>query len=161
MHGSPLRAPDCETRSLGGVRGDATGSGGSVMATESFEVSAFLPAPPWRVYEAWLDGTEHGAFTGGPATSEPAVGGAFTAWDGYIQGKNLALEPYCRILQSWRTTEFPPRSPDSRLEVLLDAQEGGTHLTLRHSEIPEGQGESYKQGWLEFYFEPMQQYFAT
>jgi uncharacterized protein YndB with AHSA1/START domain len=131
------------------------------MPVESFEVSTFLPAPPWRVYEAWLDGTEHGLFTGGPATSEPAVGGVFTAWDGYIQGRILALEPYSRILQSWRTTEFPAESPDSCLEVLLDTEEGGTRLTLRHSEIPEGQGEEYKQGWLEFYFEPMRDYFAS
>jgi activator of HSP90 ATPase len=131
------------------------------MAGESFEVSTFLPAPPWRVYEAWLDGTEHGLFTGGPATGEPAVGGAFTAWDGYIQGRNLALEPYCRIVQAWRTTEFPAGSPDSCLEVLLDAEEAGTRLTLRHSEIPEGQGEEYKQGWLDYYFEPMREYFAS
>ncbi len=70
------------------------------------------------------------------------------------------LEPNHRIVQSWRTTEFPPESPDSRLELILEEVEGGTKLTLRHSNIPEGQGQMYKDGWVEWYFEPMQAYFS-
>lgn len=32
------------------------------------------------------------AFTGSKATCDAGVGGEFTAWDGYISGKNLELE---------------------------------------------------------------------
>ena len=56
---------------------------------------------------------------------------------------------------AWRTTEFPLDSPDSRVEVLLDKEAGGTRLTLMHSEIPEGQADEYLQGWKDFYFAPM------
>jgi uncharacterized protein YndB with AHSA1/START domain len=126
----------------------------------SFEVSTILPVKPERLYKAWLDSTEHGEFTGSPAEIVPKVGGEFTAWDGYIQGVNLELAPYRRILQSWRAEDFPPDASDSRLEVLLDVVPDGTRLTLIHSNLPEGQAEEFKQGWIDFYFTPMKAYFT-
>jgi activator of HSP90 ATPase len=63
-------------------------------------------------------------------------------------------------VQSWRTSDFPEESEDSRLEILLEEAEGGTKLTLIHTQIPEGQGEEYRRGWEEFYFEPLSQYFS-
>lgn len=128
--------------------------------TESFTLSTVIPASPARIYEAWLDGREHGAFTGGKAEVEPGIGGAFTAWDGYIRGRTLDLSEGRRILQSWRTTEFPAGSEDSLLELILEETTGGTRLTLRHSGIPEGQAASYEEGWGEHYFDPMKRYFA-
>ena len=128
---------------------------------EKIELSTIFPAGPERIYRAWLDSAEHTAFTGGAAIIEPQVGGAFSAWDGYIQGVTLVLEPYRRIVQTWRTTEFPEASADSRLEVLLEEVEAGTKLTLIHSEIPAGQGEDYRQGWVENYFNPMEEYFSS
>ena len=130
------------------------------MPNESIRVSDVIPAPPDRIYRAWLDASEHSAFTGGEATVDPFPGGKFTAWDGYIEGTTLELEPGNRIVQAWRTTEFPPGSADSRLEVLLEPAEGGTRVTFIHTEIPEGQGASYESGWEEYYFGPMRKYFA-
>ncbi len=127
--------------------------------TETIQCSTVLPASPERVYRAWLDSADHAAFTGSPAHIEPGVGGMFTAWDGYIQGRTLELAPYSRIVQSWRTDDFLPGDPDSRLEVLLEPAEGGTRLSLVHSQIPDGQGQEYYQGWVDYYFAPMQTYF--
>jgi activator of HSP90 ATPase len=127
---------------------------------ESIKVSAVLPASPKRLYEAWLDSKEHSKFTGGKAVIDGRKGGNFTAWDGYIRGKNLELEPNKRIVQSWRTSEFPSRSADSRIEVLFDKAESGAKITIVHTSIPEGQGEEYRQGWLDYYFKPMKEYFG-
>lgn len=130
------------------------------MARERFELEARISAAPAAVYRAWLTGREHARMTGGPATGQPSVGADHSAWDGYIRGRNLELEPGVRLLQSWRTAEFPESAPDSILEVLLFGDGGGTRLVLRHSEIPEGQGARYREGWVEHYFEPMQKYFG-
>jgi uncharacterized protein YndB with AHSA1/START domain len=48
----------------------------------SLKLSTIVPAPRKRVFEAWLDSREHGAFTGGKAQIQAKVGGRFTAWDG-------------------------------------------------------------------------------
>ncbi|MSP92833.1 MAG: hypothetical protein EXR79_13685 [Myxococcales bacterium] len=131
------------------------------MAQDAFELAVTLPAPPDRVYEAWLDPDEHAAFTGGVATIDAAAGGKFTAWDGYISGTTLELDPPRRIVQAWRTTDFTAADGDSRVTVTLEPDDaGGTRLTLAHGEIPEGQGERYAQGWREYYFESMQAYFG-
>ena len=127
---------------------------------ESLHLETELPASPERIYTAWLSGEEHGAFTGAPATCDPVVGGAFTAWDNYIDGRNLGLEPFQRIVQTWRTTEFPEGSEDSRIEVRLEAVPVGTHLTLVHTNIPDGQSAQYDTGWQDYYFKPMREYFT-
>jgi len=128
--------------------------------TEQIKLTATFSVPPKQIYTAWLNGKEHGAMTGGgSSTASNKVGGNFTAWDKYISGKNLELVPNKRILQSWRSTEFPNNHLDSYLLVKLEEVGGGTKLTLIHSEIPEGQSKSYKDGWKKFYFAPMKKYF--
>lgn len=127
---------------------------------ESLKMSVILPVPAGRLYRAWLSGAEHSAFTGSKATVTAGVGVAFTAGDDYIQGTTLELEPNKRIVQSWRTTEFAASDQDSRLEVLLEETSQGTKVTLVHTNIPDGQAATYRQGWLDFYFMPMKQYFA-
>lgn len=127
---------------------------------ESIEVAAEFKVSPKRLYDAWLDGKQHSAFTGGAEASvEAHVGGEHTAWDGYIWGKVVTLEPHRRIVQTWRTSEFPEDSEDSQLEILLEPTPGGTRLRLVHTRIPDGQGDMYRDGWDESYFRPMRTYF--
>ncbi len=130
------------------------------MALETVRVTAVLPASADRVYAAWLDSREHTRMTGSEAAVDPRVGGEHSAWDGYIEGRILELEPGRRIVQAWRTTDFPLGHTDSRLEVHLLDVEGGCEVTLVHAEIPEGQGAQYEQGWRDHYLEPMAKYFA-
>lgn len=131
------------------------------MSTESIQITEQLPVSANRVYTAWLDSTEHTAMTGGTATAEPIADSDHSAWDGYITGKTLELEEGKRILQSWRTSEFPQDAEDSLLEILLQDNEHGCLVTLNHSNIPEGQGEQYNSGWKDHYFDPMKVYFSA
>ena len=125
----------------------------------SFTISDTYAIPPEALYVAWLDSVLHSAMTGGEAHISAELGVSFSVWDGYITGQNLELEPGKRIVQTWRTTEFTPEDPDSRLEILLNPALEGTKLTLIHSGIPKGQPD-YAQGWKDFYFEPMREYFS-
>ena len=127
--------------------------------TERIEVSEVLPVRQKNLYEAWLDSDKHSAFTGSPAVIDKRVGGTFTAWDGYISGTTITVEPFSRIIQTWRTTEFPDDAPDSEIEVVFEEVPEGTKITLIHTDIPDGQGEAYRKGWIDFYFTPMKQYF--
>ena len=129
--------------------------------TDSFEISTVIPsATAGQVCRGWLDSAEHSAFTGSPAEITRDGEGQFTAWDGYISGSTLEVEAPNRILQTWRTSEFPADSPDSRLEILIEDVDEGVRLTLIHTGIPSGQGENYRQGWEDYYFEPMRTYYS-
>ena len=125
-----------------------------------FELVCELPASPQAVYEAWLSSAGHSAMTGAKAKASKKVGAAYSAWDGYIVGRNLELDPGRRIVQSWRTTEFAADVPDSTVTIDLTPIGAGTRLTLKHAGVPDGQTSYENEGWREFYFEPMQAYFA-
>ncbi len=125
-----------------------------------FSVSDVMPTSPEDVYDAWMSSDRHAAMTGGdPANIDPRVGGTFEAGDGYISGTTLELEPGRRIVQSWRTTDFAAEDADSRIEVLFEPVAGGARVTLNHSAIPDGQS-GYEEGWRDYYFAPMRDYFA-
>jgi activator of HSP90 ATPase len=126
-----------------------------------FTVSDIIPASPPAIYQAWLDSKAHAAMTGGkPARVAAGLGGGFTVWDGYITGKNLALEPGRRIRQSWRTTKFTAADPDSEIEVVLEPVGAQTRVTVHHRNVPDGHTSYRDGGCQKSYFDPMKLYFA-
>jgi len=125
-----------------------------------FSVSDVIPASPQEIYDAWLSSDGHEKITGGkPAQMSAQEGAAFTVWNGYIRGRNLKLEPSRRIVQSWRTTKFSAADPDSQIEVLLEPAAGGTRITMRHSNVPDGHTSYRDGGWQRSYFDPMKEDF--
>jgi activator of HSP90 ATPase len=125
-----------------------------------FFVSDVIPASPQEIYDAWLSSDGHEKITGGkPAQMSAQEGAAFTVWNGYISGRNLKLEPPRRIVQSWRTTKFSAADSDSQIEVLLEPAPGGTRITVRHSNVPDGHTSYRDGGWQRSYFDPMKEYF--
>jgi len=130
------------------------------MGKNEFELIEMFPTSAEEIFDAWLSSEGHSLMTGSPAEVIGRTGGTFSAWDGYIWGTTLEMDRPRRILQAWRTSEFPEASPDSQVEIMLEKVNDGTKLTLRHSIIPEGQVEGYKQGWMDFYFKPMRKYFG-
>ena len=125
---------------------------------ESCELKAIFNTSPKALYEAWLIGEEHAEMTGGDATGSAKEGTEFTAWDGYIWGTNKTLTPHSKIIQAWRTAEFAENDDDSIVEISLTEVDGGTELTITHTNIPEGQTQ-YEQGWVDHYIDPMTAFF--
>lgn len=127
---------------------------------DTITITTTIPASPQAIYEAWLDSKKHGDMTGGDASIDGRVGGLFSAWGDYIEGTTRELVANQRIVQEWRTSEFPPNAPDSSVEIRLEAVGGSCKLTLKHTGLPSGDGPKYKQGWEDYYFKPMKEYFA-
>ena len=130
------------------------------MKPESILVTALLPVTASALYRAWLCSKEHSAMTGARATIKAEEGSNFTAWEGYISGEIMGLEPESRIVTTWRTDEFPEDTDDSQVEILLRDSTQGCQFTLRHTSIPAGDGQKYFDGWQEYYVKPMTAYFA-
>tara|TARA_R110002073_G_scaffold336450_2_gene533549 strand:+ start:1663 stop:2058 length:396 start_codon:yes stop_codon:yes gene_type:complete len=123
-----------------------------------FTLTTTIKATAKQIYKSWLSTQGHTKMTGGVAFVSDKIGDSFTVWDGYITGANVALEPYNRIVQSWRSSNFEDHEDDSQIEVILNEGDSETKLTLIHTNVPES-GEHYKKGWSEHYFEPMKHYF--
>jgi uncharacterized protein YndB with AHSA1/START domain len=112
------------------------GERGGAMPFE-FSVSDLIPASAQDIYDAWLSSSGHEKITGGQKA-----------------------QPGRRIVQSWRTTKFTATDPDSQIEVLLQPAAGGTTVTVRHSNVPDGHTSYRDGGWQRSYFEPMKQHFT-
>jgi activator of HSP90 ATPase len=123
------------------------------------EQKIIVPSTPTKIYDALMDSDKHSSFTGSKATIDPIVGGKFTAWDGYIQGKNTILERGKKIVQEWITTEWPKGYPPSTLELTFKETRDGTEITMTHSRVPAEQAEDIGQGWIDFYWTPLKKYF--
>jgi uncharacterized protein YndB with AHSA1/START domain len=132
-----------------------------VRSTVTLVQTHEFAAAPAFVYRALMDSEQHAKFTGGGAQIDPDVGGRFTAWDGYITGRNLELIEGERIVQSWRTSEWPDEYDDSRLEISLAPSATGTKLTMIHDSVPSSQAAALEQGWIDNYWEPLRKFFAA
>lgn len=121
--------------------------------------TALIDANTMEVYEAYVDPKKHAAFTGSPATGTPKVGGRFTAWDGYSWGKYLKLEKGKRILHEWTTSDWLEGYPPSLVELTLKQKGKKTELTMVHSKAPAEQADDYAQGWRDYYWGPLKEYF--
>lgn len=120
----------------------------TIAGTTSFTQTVILPAPPQRVYDALLDGEKTTAFTDAYAYGQPEVGFEFSAYDDYIVGRNLELQPYERIVQQWQA-----REPNwlvehfSKVTLILRPHAEGTELTLTHEDVPVEYASAIADGW--------------
>jgi activator of HSP90 ATPase len=116
---------------------------------------------PEAVYRAFVSSKEHTAFTGSGAKCSARVGGGFTAWDEYISGKNIELVEGKKIVQEWKTSEWPEGYEPSILKISLKKKGTGTQLSMIQSRVPASQVDQYDKGWYESYWEPLKQYFRA
>jgi activator of HSP90 ATPase len=127
------------------------------QARTSLHQEIELKALPQRIYEIILDSKQFAAFTGMPATIDPAAGGAFSMFGGMIVGRNVELVPTQRIVQAWRPTHWDP-GVYSVVKFVLKPQGSGTMLILDHTGFPEGEYDSLFKGWGLRYWDPLKKY---
>ena len=126
------------------------------MTTRKIRQSVSFKASPHDAYEALMDSKKHAKFTGGKASISRKVGGKFSAFDGYAEGVNLQLVPDKKIVQSWRTSDWP-EGQYSKVTFLFKEIVGGTHLTFSQTGVPEEQYDEIAQGWRDYYWAPMKE----
>ncbi len=130
------------------------------LETVTIEQTQFLSAKPVEVYDAFVNPKKHSEFTGAKATGEAVAGGEFTAYDGYISGTYAELVRARKIVQDWRTSEWPEGYPPSRLEFQFAPKDDGTEVTMTHSQVPAAQADAYRQGWVDYYWKPLEEHFS-
>lgn len=132
------------------------------MAPQKFGVikqSVIIDAPPLEVYDAYVNPKKHSDFTSSPASWAARKGARFEAWDGYITGTFVELVKGRRVVQEWKTTEWPEGYPHSTLELTFRRKGQKTELVMVHSKVPAEQVQKYTEGWVESYWDPLKEYF--
>lgn len=120
--------------------------------------SVVLPASQQQLYDTYLDSQGHRAFTGATASIEGKPGGAFSAFDGMLEGKILHLVAPWLIVQSWRSVSFKEDDPDSTLILCFTPETEGTRVNLVHLDVPEHDREGVSKGWVAHYWDPWREH---
>lgn len=130
------------------------------MKTKVIKQKAIIPAKPLDVYNALMDSKKHSAFTMSVCKIGKKEGSSYSAYDGYINGKNVKLIPGKKIVQTWQAVDGV-WSEDHFSEITFDlkASPKGTEINFVQKNVPVNQVEEFKKGWVKHYWEPLQNYF--
>ena len=129
------------------------------IETKDLRQGAMLRAGPHDVYEMLMDSGRHSAFTDAKARISRKVGGRFTAYDGWIEGRNVRLVKDREIVQEWRGADWP-EGHYSTVTITLKGSGSGTRLMLSQKGIPANKYTDIRDGWKEWYWERMKVYIA-
>ena len=95
-----------------------------------------------------------------PTEISHQAGGAFSAFGGYITGRQIELVPLQLIVQAWRVGNWDKGVYSIARFALMD-HGAGTNLQFDHTGFPVGQAEHLAAGWKEHYWEPLQKYLSA
>lgn len=123
-----------------------------------FTQEIILKASPEELYREIMDSEKHSAFTGAEAIISQEEGGDFSVYGGYAYGKNLKLESGKRIEQSWRAREdqWPEDCMSTIVFTFKKLDEERTKLEFIQKDIPEAVAETFKKGWMDYYWNPLE-----
>jgi uncharacterized protein YndB with AHSA1/START domain len=132
------------------------------MVTKEIKQTVFFPVSPETVYKALMSSEIQSIFTDSDCRIGENVGDDYDAYDGYIEGTNLELVPYSKIVQSWTAFEDAwPEDHETKVIFELSPKENGTELKFTHENVPENLYDAFYDGWIEHYWEPMKDYFES
>ncbi|HLC47723.1 MAG TPA: SRPBCC domain-containing protein [Candidatus Norongarragalinales archaeon] len=129
------------------------------MGKNKIVQEVLLPASPAEVYDMLADPRKHSEFTGAKAAGTDRLGGKFSTWDGYSFGRNLDLARGKKIVQEWQTTNWPKGAKPSKVILSFYAKGKGTLLKFMQADVPSELLGDLKQGWIDFYWNPLKEYF--
>ncbi|HXR34530.1 MAG TPA: SRPBCC domain-containing protein, partial [Candidatus Binataceae bacterium] len=73
----------------------------------------------------------------------------------------LKLVPGKKIVEEWRTNDWPADYPPSLIELSFERVNAATRLTMVQAEVPAAQAPQYRQGWKDYYWTPLKTYFGA
>ena len=115
-----------------------------------------LAAEPKDVYNALTNKFMIEIWTGEPAEMDETAGSEFSMWDGSICGKNLEFVKDHKIVQEWY---FGDQNEPSIVTIKLHADNNGTSMEVKQTNIPDEAFDNIVEGWKEDYFDALNQLF--
>ena len=127
------------------------------MKTKTIEHKVLFQATPPAIYHALMNQKQHTQFTGERARIRAKVGAPFDCYNRYITGITLDLIPGKRIVQAWRSQNWP----DGHYSVVtfaLSEKSGGTELHFTQTGVPASDYARKNNGWRMHYWQPLKEF---
>jgi uncharacterized protein YndB with AHSA1/START domain len=108
---------------------------------------------PTRVYQLLTDSKQHTRLTGQKAVIGSKVGSAFSTHGGRVSGILVDLVPGRRVVQAWRSKDFPVGAFSMAALELSRTDDGGTQLVLTHRGVPKDLIPDVEADWRTTYWD--------
>lgn len=130
------------------------------MKKLSFTLIHAFRATPAEVFDALTNSKALAQWSGEGSVSKK-VGGQFTMFDGWVEGKVLTYKPNKELAYTWKTTEWPEEWDPSEVRYIFTPTKTGTKVTLTHTNLPNTkEARDHKAGWNEHVFVPLEKFLA-
>jgi len=116
-------------------------------------------APPAEIYNTLLDSGRVSAFTQSAASISRDVGGSFSMFGGAITGEQVTLSPPFKIVQKWRSNQWP-QGHFSTCDISLQESKEGTTIELNQKDVPEDDYTRTLECWRNLYWDRMKMLFG-
>ncbi len=113
----------------------------------------FEKTTPEELFSILLDPRKHSEIIKAEARISRKEGDSFSAFNGMVTGKNLAIVPHQMIVQSWRGNAWKEDDLDSIVIMTFTSTKRGAKIDLVHANVPDQFVKVEK--WKEAYWEPM------
>jgi uncharacterized protein YndB with AHSA1/START domain len=124
----------------------------------TIQSAAFLPAPPYRLFDMYLEPAAHAAITGAPVEISARAGARFRAFDDRLSGTILHLVPKKLIVQTWRSVNFSPTDFESTLILTFWPHGEGARIDLVQVNVSDQDYAGVSQGWEKYYWTPWREH---
>ncbi|HEX4475926.1 MAG TPA: SRPBCC domain-containing protein [Polyangiaceae bacterium] len=111
-----------------------------------------LKCSPTHVYAALVDTEKFAEITGAPASGDGADGASFSAFGGYVVGRNIELVSGKRVVQAWRAKTWP-EGVYSIARFELHPAGSGTKVVFDHDAFPADMKDHLAAGWQSNYWD--------
>jgi activator of HSP90 ATPase len=116
---------------------------------KNFRKTFKINAEPSDVYSALTNPYTIGLWSGYPAIMSEEPGSEFSLWEGDITGKNLEFIKDRKIVQEWY---FGDQKEKSIVTITIQPDREDSQVTVEHMNIPDEDFEDIAEGWREYYF---------
>lgn len=121
----------------------------------SIHQEIIVKAAPKAVYEILTGSQKFSEMSGGAvAVISAEVGGEVSLFGGAIQARNIELVPGQRVVQTWRSADWPD-GVHSLVRFELNADSGNTKLVFDQAGHPAEAESHLIEGWDKMYWTPM------
>lgn len=130
------------------------------MKTYSFAMSVSLDASPDQVFRALTDAQQIRTWSGQAGKVVLKKNGKMELFDGWVEGNVLNFSSGKILEYTWHASEWDNNIEASVVKFVFSSTTKGTKVSLRHSHLPNAkEAQSHKEGWKEFVFDPLKEYF--
>jgi len=117
-----------------------------------------IKGTPEEVYAALVNPFSITLWTGEDAVMKEEQGSEFSLFGGDISGRNLEFVKDHKIVQEWY---FGEQEEQSVVTITLRPDRHYTKIEMHHTNIPEEAYEDMVQGWEEYYFGGLKEFFES